>query len=139
MDDLERLSAKERKGAGQGCSESEVRGQLYRRRIHCRVRPWHGATTERFFEANWKLAIEGGIEDYHLPWVHPQAGNGEGVVWTPRIEWDARHYVGVTGKIAREGDGPVVIDSRRAAIFGDETPIRALEEFLVKARGSGHA
>jgi hypothetical protein len=31
------------------------------------------------------------------------------------------------------------VASRRAAIFGDETPIRALEEFLVKACGSGHA
>lgn len=58
----------------------------------------HGATTERVFEANWKLAIEGGIEDYHLPWVHPQAVNGD-VVWTPRTEWSERDYTGVSGTI----------------------------------------
>jgi len=77
----------------------------------------HGATTERVFEANWKLMIEGGIEDYHLPWVHPQAVTGEGVQWTPRTEWEARHYVGVTGKIAKAGDGPAVEDSRRKGLL----------------------
>ena len=77
----------------------------------------HGATTERVFEANWKLAIEGGIEDYHLPWVHPQAVTGEGVTWTPRTVWDERHYVGVSGKIEKAGEGPAVEDIRRKGVL----------------------
>ena len=33
-----------------------------------------GITTAAQFDGNWKLAIETGCEDYHLPWVHPQIG-----------------------------------------------------------------
>lgn len=33
-----------------------------------------GLTTRAQFDGNWKLAIETGCEDYHLPWVHPQLG-----------------------------------------------------------------
>ena len=29
-------------------------------------------------EGNWKLAIEGAIEDYHLPLAHPQLFDGIG-------------------------------------------------------------
>ena len=29
---------------------------------------------EHYFEGNWKLALEGGVEDYHIPWVHRQLG-----------------------------------------------------------------
>lgn len=29
---------------------------------------------ETGFDGNWKLAIEGGVEDYHIPWVHRQLG-----------------------------------------------------------------
>lgn len=73
----------------------------------------HGDTTERVFEANWKLTIEGGIEDYHLPWVHPQAVNGD-VVWTPGTEWVDDRYVGVTGKIDYDDpDRTPVTDVRR--------------------------
>jgi len=36
----------------------------------------HSGYTDREFKANWKLCIEGGIEDYHLPWVHPQFFEG---------------------------------------------------------------
>ncbi|HEX2887739.1 aromatic ring-hydroxylating dioxygenase subunit alpha [Vineibacter terrae] len=28
------------------------------------------------YACNWKIAIEGGIEDYHIPFVHPQLGPG---------------------------------------------------------------
>jgi choline monooxygenase len=77
----------------------------------------HGGSTERVFEANWKLAIEGGIEDYHLPWVHPQAVNGD-VVWTPRTEWADERYVGVTGKIGYDDpERTPVTDTRRKTIL----------------------
>jgi len=29
---------------------------------------------DHYFEGNWKLALEGGVEDYHIPWVHRQLG-----------------------------------------------------------------
>ena len=32
----------------------------------------HGARIDDFYEGNWKLSTEGGIEDYHLPFGHPQ-------------------------------------------------------------------
>jgi choline monooxygenase len=38
-----------------------------------------GLTTQAQFDGNWKLAIETGCEDYHLPWVHPQIGERGGV------------------------------------------------------------
>ena len=28
------------------------------------------------YACNWKIAVEGGIEDYHIPFVHPQLGPG---------------------------------------------------------------
>lgn len=38
----------------------------------------HFSTFEHHYEGNWKLAIEGGIEDYHLPLAHPQLFDGIG-------------------------------------------------------------
>ena len=32
----------------------------------------HGGQVDKHYEGNWKLATEGGIEDYHLPFGHPQ-------------------------------------------------------------------
>lgn len=32
----------------------------------------YGSRYEGRYEGNWKVAIEGGIEEYHLPWGHPQ-------------------------------------------------------------------
>ena len=51
------------------------------------------------FEGNWKLVIEGGLEDYHLPWIHPQLGSHSGT-FTP--EWDdSGCYVGFTNRRAK--------------------------------------
>ena len=32
----------------------------------------HLATWETSYAGNWKVSVEGGIEEYHLPWGHPQ-------------------------------------------------------------------
>ncbi len=32
----------------------------------------HSGRLDKYYEGNWKLATEGGIEDYHLPFGHPQ-------------------------------------------------------------------
>ena len=55
-----------------------------------------GQSTSTTFEGNWKLVIEGGIEDYHLPWIHPQLGPHCGT-FTP--EWDdSECYVGFSSR-----------------------------------------
>ena len=41
----------------------------------------HGGYHELKIPANWKLTIEGGIEDYHLPWIHSQIFNGRPNWW----------------------------------------------------------
>jgi choline monooxygenase len=33
----------------------------------------YGGRYECTYEGNWKVALEGGIEEYHLPWGHPQS------------------------------------------------------------------
>lgn len=32
----------------------------------------YGGKHEGRYEGNWKVAVEGGMEEYHLPWGHPQ-------------------------------------------------------------------
>ena len=36
----------------------------------------HGASWDTIYPGNWKVTIEGGIEDYHVPWGHPQVTRG---------------------------------------------------------------
>lgn len=31
------------------------------------------------FKGNWKLVVEGGVENYHMPWIHPGAGGHAGL------------------------------------------------------------
>jgi choline monooxygenase len=38
---------------------------------------------EGTWHVNWKIGIEGGIEDYHLPWVHPE-------LFEQRTDWRGR-------------------------------------------------
>jgi len=44
------------------------------------------------FEGNWKIAVEGGVEDYHIPWVHRQLGPSGAF----RGEGEGESWVGVT-------------------------------------------
>jgi len=57
-----------------------------------------GLNSDHSFEANWKLVIEGGIEDYHLPWVHPQEGLNKDN-FTPEFD-DRDCYVGFSSRYA---------------------------------------
>ncbi len=55
-----------------------------------------GQSTSLYFEGNWKLVIEGGIEDYHVPCIHPQLGTHAGT-FVP--EWDETGcYVGFSSR-----------------------------------------
>lgn len=47
---------------------------------------------ETAFQGNWKLGIEGGVEDYHIPWVHRQLGPSGDF----RGEFSGDRWVGVT-------------------------------------------
>lgn len=49
-------------------------------------------TMETVFAGNWKLGIEGGVEDYHIPWVHRQLGPSGDF----RGEFAGDRWVGVT-------------------------------------------
>lgn len=52
--------------------------------------------TEFGFDGNWKLAYEGGVEDYHIPWIHPDLGAHSG---TYTIEPNGgQTYVGISSR-----------------------------------------
>ena len=54
------------------------------------------AKTEFAFDGNWKLAFEGGVEDYHVPWIHPRLGAHYG---TCKIETSGgQTYVGISSR-----------------------------------------
>jgi len=67
-----------------------------------------GLTTTGQFDGNWKLAIETGCEDYHLPWVHPQIGPRSGVFAGGR---GANTYVSIASRHEKE------------ALTGDNLPL----------------
>ena len=68
------------------------------------------ARTEFEFHGNWKLAYEGGVEDYHIPWIHTNLGSHTG---TYHIEADGgQTYVGISSR--RVLDNP---EDRRGAAF----------------------
>jgi choline monooxygenase len=37
----------------------------------------HAQSWRWVYESNWKIAVEGAIEDYHLPFLHPQITHGQ--------------------------------------------------------------
>ena len=37
---------------------------------------YHGGSWSTTYPCNWKIAVESGIEDYHLPFLHPAITNG---------------------------------------------------------------
>ena len=56
-----------------------------------------GLATEVEFHGNWKLAYEGGVEDYHIPWIHPTLGAHAG---TYRADLKGvPTYVGITSRV----------------------------------------
>ncbi len=38
-----------------------------------------GNTDDTSFKGNWKFVVEGGVENYHMPWVHPEGGGHNGI------------------------------------------------------------
>jgi len=54
----------------------------------------YGATWETVYEGNWKLSVEGGIEEYHIPWVHAQYVDGM-VDYDTRFDLGRRCHIGI--------------------------------------------
>ena len=50
-----------------------------------------GVSTSAPFEGNWKLVVEGGLENYHLPWVHPGSGGHKGIT-APDVGEDGSYF-----------------------------------------------
>ncbi len=58
-----------------------------------------GTTKDVHFSGNWKFVVEGGVENYHMPWVHPEGGGHAGVT---REDTDpAGGYVGMATRWRR--------------------------------------
>jgi len=45
----------------------------------------HGGGYDMEVPANWKLCVEGGIEDYHLPWIHSHIFHGKPNWWARAV------------------------------------------------------
>ena len=52
-----------------------------------------GARWDTAFEGNWKLTVEGALEDYHLSLVHPELVDGVATL-DPRLHFAQRCYFG---------------------------------------------
>ena len=64
--------------------------------------------SEAPFKGNWKLVMEGGIEDYHVPWIHPQMGTYGGT-FTPEYD-DQDVYVGFSTRADANRTGTREVD-----------------------------
>jgi len=64
---------------------------------------WEGA-----YPSNWKIAIEGAIEDYHLPWGHPELMQGV-AVRNGRVDVGEGCFAAISGRFEYPaGQGPKV-------------------------------
>lgn len=70
------------------------------------------------YAANWKICIEGGIEDYHIPFVHPQLGPGGRFL----AEYGDDRHVGIVCWRSIE-------DGRKRFINASQSAIRPLPTF----------
>lgn len=64
------------------------------------------------YACNWKIAIEGGIEDYHIPFVHPQLGPGGKFF----AEFGDDSHVGIFCRRTVEDGKKRFIDTAQAAV-----------------------
>ncbi|MBT6202936.1 MAG: aromatic ring-hydroxylating dioxygenase subunit alpha [Rhodospirillaceae bacterium] len=81
---------------------------------------YSGLETQAQFDGNWKLAIETGCEDYHLPWVHPQIGERSGVFSGDR---GGNTYVSIASKREKEvltGDSLPLFPHHNGKKLGDD-------------------
>lgn len=64
---------------------------------------WEGA-----YPSNWKIAVEGAIEDYHLPWGHPELMQGV-AVRNGRVDVGEGCFAAISGRFEYPaGQGPKI-------------------------------
>ena len=68
----------------------------------------YAGTWEHVYEANWKIAVEGAIEDYHLCWLHPQVTEGAKRSDRCQVEHAQACYYCVSGEWQKYESGRVV-------------------------------
>ena len=74
----------------------------------------HGGSWEGSYPGNWKIAVEGAIEDYHLPWGHPELMTNV-VQRNARVDFAERCFAAVSGRFEYPaGAGPVLTRLKRA-------------------------
>jgi choline monooxygenase len=74
----------------------------------------HGGRWEGVYPGNWKIAVEGAIEDYHLPWGHPELMQGV-VRRNARVDFAGRCFAAVSGRFEYPaGEGPVLTRLKRS-------------------------
>ena len=76
-----------------------------------------GQTISHVFQSNWKLVIEGGVEDYHLPWVHPQEWVADNLYYPEHDDEDC--YVGFTSRYPPEDDDKTLRHPDANAVLPD--------------------
>jgi choline monooxygenase len=91
----------------------------------------HGAHLEDAYHGNWKLATEGGIEDYHLPFGHPQLNahlyRNTRPLWAPGV------FTG--GAVGVSDDSPAADSPAGAAVDAEARPWNAKLPLLTGADG----
>lgn len=74
----------------------------------------HGGSWEGSYPGNWKIAVEGAIEDYHLPWGHPELMTNV-MQRNARVDFAERCFAAVSGRFEYPaGAGPVLTRLKRA-------------------------
>lgn len=73
----------------------------------------HAGRWEGRYPGNWKTAVEGGIEDYHLPWGHPELVRGV-VTRNPETHLGGACCSAVSGRIEYRQDARANAPALRA-------------------------
>ena len=82
------------------------------------IRRDHARGSDGYWDVNWKIGFESGIEDYHLPWVHPE-------LFERPVPWQGRGFVdgmmiGTEDEISSEHRSSIVdIEKDALPVFPD--------------------
>jgi choline monooxygenase len=99
----------------------------------------HGGRLEDFYQGNWKLATEGGIEDYHLPFGHPQLNahlyRNTRPLWAPDVYAGGAVAVADESSVDDSPSGGSATDAAGAANGTESRPWNARLPALTRRDG----
>jgi phenylpropionate dioxygenase-like ring-hydroxylating dioxygenase large terminal subunit len=91
----------------------------------------HGGRWEGSYPGNWKIAVEGAIEDYHLPWGHPELMQGV-AARNARVDFAEHCFAAVSGRFEYPtGQGPALTRLKRAMPSMPVAPPAEPERYFV--------